>query len=100
MSAVASSEVIPSVAVGVPHAVSVRLTHLEAEAAEQKRWMTWFGLPALFAAVFVSLVFATGQEWYLGLAIGAIVSDIGVLTWLALSSDTNAQIDDLGARAH
>jgi hypothetical protein len=101
MSAVASSEVMPaSVAGAVPHAVPARLTHLEAEAAEQKRWMTWFGLPALLAAVFVSLVFATGQEWYLGLAIGSIVADIGVLTWLALSSDTNAQIDQPGTYAH
>ncbi len=68
MSAVASSE--------TPHAVSAPAEHRlaavapvashESEAAEQRRWMTWFGLPALLAAFFVGLVFGTGQEWYLG----------------------------------
>ncbi len=56
--------------------------------------MTWFGLPALVASVFVGLVFATGQEWYLGLAISAIVADIGVMVWLAMSSDTNGLLGD------
>ena len=64
----------------------------EAEAAEQKRWLVWFGFPALVAAVLVGLVFATGQEYFLGLAIASIVFDIGVLVWLSLSSDTNGLI--------
>jgi hypothetical protein len=93
MSAVASSEVVhPSVAVAVPRAVSALPSLHEIEAAEQKRWLTWFGLPALCAAIFVGLVFGTGQEWYLGLAVGAIVVDIAVLIWLAMSSDTNGVI--------
>lgn len=76
-------------AVAAPlHGAAHAPTH-EIEAAEQQRWLLWFGVPALVAALFVGLVFATGQEWLLGLGIGSIVFDIGVLVWLALSSDTN-----------
>jgi len=93
MSAVASPEAIhPSAALAGPRAVSALPSLHEIEAAEQKRWLTWFGLPALLAAIFVGFVFGTGQEWYLGLAVGAIVVDIGVLIWLAMSSDTNGVI--------
>lgn len=66
----------------------------EIQAAEQKRWLTWFGLPALIAAVSLAMVFATGQEWYLGAAFAAILGDIGVLIWLTLSSDTNGVTDE------
>jgi hypothetical protein len=62
----------------------------EAEAAEQKRWLIWFGLPALVAAIFVAATFATGQEWYLGVAVAAVIMDIGLLIWLTLSTDMNA----------
>ena len=90
-------------AVAVAHASSADLslaTPLHAagtvthtlEAAEQRRWTLWFGLPALVAALFVGLVFATGQEWFLGLGIASIVTDIGILVWLSLSSDTNRLI--------
>jgi hypothetical protein len=99
MSAVASSQPTPvNLSVVAAEPVAERSTH-ELEAAEQKRWMTWFGLPALIAAIFVGAVFGTGQEWYLGLAISAIIADIGVLIWLALSSDTNGMLGD-GAAAH
>src|SRR5579864_6010499 len=67
------------------------------EAAEQRRWLIWFGLPALVAALFVGLVFGTGQEWYLGFAVAAIVADIGVLIWLTLSSDTNGALAAAGS---
>ena len=95
MSAVASTESTPVsvTASAAVHAVAVPSLH-EIEAAEQKRWMIWFGLPALIAAIFVGLTFGTGQEWYLALAISAIVSDIGVLVWLSMSSDTNGIIGD------
>jgi hypothetical protein len=93
MSAVASTESLPmSVAVAVTAEPKVARSAHEVEAAEQKRWMTWFGLPVLAAALFLGLVFATGQEWYLALAVGSIVFDIGVLVWLAMSSDTNGVI--------
>jgi len=62
---------------------------LEVEAAEQKRWLTWFGTPALVAAVLVAIAFGTGEQWIIGPAVVAIIVDIGVLIWLTLSSDTN-----------
>jgi hypothetical protein len=99
MSAVAAAE-IPSVGPVLTVAGHAPVSELEREAAEQKRWMTWFGLPALVASLFVGLVFATGQEWYLGLAISAIVTDIGVLVWLAMSSDTNGLLGDTPRPGH
>ena len=48
----------------------------------------------LIAAFFVGMVFATGDAWWMGLAITAIVFDIFVLVWLAMSSDTNGVIGD------
>jgi hypothetical protein len=60
------------------------------EVAEQKRWLTWFGSPALVAAALVAIAFGTGEEWVMGPAVGAIIVDIGIMVWLALSSDTNA----------
>ena len=62
--------------------------------AEMKRWMLWFGLPALVCAIFVGITFATGDAWWLGLAIAAILTDILVVVWLAMSSDTNGLIHD------
>ena len=103
MSAVASS--------GFPHrvcprcyrvaAVSALASLHEIAAAEQKRWMTWFGLPALCAAIFVGVRHSgPNQEWYLGLAIAAIIVDIGVLIWLTMSSDTNGVIGAPAASHH
>ncbi len=66
----------------------------EIQAAEQMRWMVWFGIPALVAAFFVGVTFATGEAWWLGLAITAIVVDVLVLVWLAMSSDTNGVIGE------
>ena len=56
--------------------------------------MIWFGLPALVAALFVGATFGTGQAWILGLAILAIVCDIFILVWLAMTSDTNGLIGE------
>lgn len=96
MSAVAAVETpVHAVLSAIEHADGH--SHLLA-ADEQRRWMVWFGLPALVAAFFVGMVFATGQEWYLGLAVSAIVADIGVLIWLCMSSDTNALIGEAPSR--
>ena len=65
---------------------------LEIEAAEQKRWLILFGLPAVVAAVTMAIAFGTGHDWYLSIAFAAILVDIGLLVWLALSSDTNGVI--------
>ena|SRR6516162_10113240 len=62
--------------------------------AEMNRWMLWFGLPVLVAAFFVGMVFATGDAWWMGLAIAALLVDIFVLVWLAMTSDTNGLIGD------
>jgi hypothetical protein len=62
-----------------------------AQLAEQEmyRWMLWFGLPSLVAAIFVGLVFATGSMWWIAGAIAGVIGAISVLIWLAMSSCTN-----------
>jgi len=94
MSAVATAELI-AVNDAVPvHEVHTAVSTYEIQAAEQKRWMVWFGLPALVAALFVGATFGTGQAWWLGLAIAAIVFDIFILVWLAMTSDTNGLLGE------
>jgi len=60
-----------------------------AEAAEQNRWMIWFGLPMVGCAAFIGLLFGTGHQLFIAPAVALIVADIMVLVWLAMSSDTN-----------
>ncbi|HZO97738.1 MAG TPA: hypothetical protein VFB42_10245 [Gaiellaceae bacterium] len=57
---------------------------------EMYRWMLWFGLPALVAALCLGGLFATGDGWFIAPAICAVIADITVLVWLAMSSDTNS----------
>jgi ABC-type dipeptide/oligopeptide/nickel transport system permease subunit len=71
----------------VAHAVAP--SKFELEAREQKRWMIWFGLPMVGAALFIGLLFGTGHEFFIAPAVALIVTDIMVLVWLAMSSDTN-----------
>jgi hypothetical protein len=56
---------------------------------EMYRWMLWFGLPSLVAAIFVGVVFATGSMWWIAGAIAGVIGAISVLIWLAMSSCTN-----------
>ena len=95
MSAVATAENVTTV--DTPHLHAVEST-VSAEqhmhTAEMNRWMLCFGVPVLVAAFFVGMVFATGDAWWMALAITAIVFDIFVLVWLAMSSDTNGLIGD------
>ncbi len=94
MSAVATAELIP-VSDAVPvHEVPAAASTYEMHAAEQKRWMIWFGFPVLVAALFLGATFGTGQAWWLGLALASIVSDILILVWLAMSSDTNGLLGE------
>src|ERR1700720_2121310 len=94
MSAVAPAELMP-VSDAVPvHEVPVTVSSYEIQAAEQKRWMIWFGFPALVAALFVGATFSTGQAWWLGLAIAAIVCDVLILVCLAIPSDTNGVLGE------
>ena len=69
------------------------VTPSPAQLAEQEmyRWMLWFGLPSLVAAIFVGLVFATGSIWWIGGAIAGVLGAISVLVWLAMSSCTNRE---------
>jgi hypothetical protein len=100
MSAVATTEVVavgdaPAVSLVPVHDHSVQQMH----AAEQKRWMVWFGIPALIASLFVALTLSMNQAWIMGLAIAAIVVDIFILVWLAMTSDTNGSGSDYPAGA-
>jgi hypothetical protein len=95
MSAVATAENVTTVDTPHLHAVEPTVSaEQRMHTAEMNRWMLYFGVPALVAAFFVGMVFATGHAWWMGLAITAIVVDIFVLVWLAMSSDTNGLIGD------
>ena len=95
MSAVATAENVTTVDTPHLHAVESSVSaEQEMHTAEMNRWMLYFGLPVLVAAFFVGMVFATGDAWWMGAAITAIVVDILVLVWLAMSSDTNGVIGD------
>jgi hypothetical protein len=85
MSAVASAEyVIPTPALEV-----VSSSPAELAEKEMYRWMFWFGLPSLVAAIFVAVVFATGSMWWISGAIAGVIGAISMLIWLAMSSCTN-----------
>jgi hypothetical protein len=56
---------------------------------EMYRWMTWFGAPVLVMAVFMAIALAGGGIWAIGGVLAALITDICVLVWLCLSSDTN-----------
>jgi len=86
MSAVASTvEYVPA----TPALEAVALSPAELAQREMYRWMLWFGLPSLVAAIFVALVFATGSMWWWSGAIAGVIAAISVLIWLAMSSCTN-----------
>jgi hypothetical protein len=69
------------------------LPPLAVQEAEQHRWLLWFGLPALIAAVFLAIALGTGEEWILTLTVIGIISDIFVLIMLVLTTDTNSAED-------
>ena len=95
MSAVATAENATTAEAAHLHVVEGAVSaEQEMHTAEMNRWMLFFGVPVLIAAFFVGMVFATGDAWWMGLAITAIVFDIFVLVWLAMSSDTNGLIGD------
>ena len=86
MSAVASTaEYIPA----KPALEVVSPSHAQLAEQEMYRWMLWFGLPSLVAAIFMGAVFATGQMLWIAGAISGVIAAVGVLIWLALSTCTN-----------
>jgi hypothetical protein len=101
MSAVATAEAVPaSDAVPVHLVAPAGMSTYEMHAAEQMRWMVWFGTPVLFASLFFGVAFSTGQALWIGGAIAAIMVDIFVLVWLAMTSDTNGTIGHSLPAAH
>ena len=95
MSAVATAENDTTAEAAHLHVVEgAASAEQEMHTAEMNRWMLYFGVPVLIAAFFVGMVFATGDAWWMGRAITAIVVDIFILVWLAMSSDTNGLIGD------
>jgi hypothetical protein len=95
MSAVATAENVTTADAAHLHVVEGAVSaEQEMHTAEMNRWMLYFGVPVLVAAFFVGMVFATGDAWWMGLAITAIVFDIFILVWLAMTSDTNGLIGD------
>ena len=86
MSAVASTaEYVPA----TPALELVGLSPAEVAEKEMYRWMLWFGLPSLVAAIFVAAVFATGSMWWISGAIVSVIGAISTLIWLSMSSCTN-----------
>ena len=86
MSAVASTaECVPA----APALELVGLSPAELAEKEMYRWMLWFGLPSLAAAIFVAVVFATGSMWWISGAIAGVIGAISTLIWLSMSSCTN-----------
>jgi hypothetical protein len=85
MSAVASAAEYASTP-GTPALEIVALTPDQIAEKEMYRWMLWFGLPSLVAALFVAAVFATGSIWWIGGAIVGVIGAISVLIWLAMTS--------------
>lgn len=62
---------------------------VDVAAREANRWLLVFGIPCLFASVFVAAAIGSGVKWLLGFALVSLLAAICSLTWLALSSDTN-----------
>lgn len=83
-----------AVAVAAPESVSAPLhlvatPNVDVAASEANRWMVVFGVPCLFASLFVAAAIGSGIKWLLGFALASLVVAICSLMWLALSSDTN-----------
>ena len=87
MSAVASAAEYTAPA--KPALEVVTLSPAQLAEKEMYRWMLWFGLPSLVAALFMGAVFATGSMLWIGGAIAGVIGAISVLVWLAMSSCTN-----------
>jgi ABC-type dipeptide/oligopeptide/nickel transport system permease subunit len=101
------SAVSPAIESVSPAAPMLEIAHpaapsrIELEAREQARWMIWFGLPVVGAALFIGLLFGTGHELFIAPAVACIVADILVLVWLAMSSDTNGiGLEPAAVRSH
>ena len=61
-----------------------------AGSSEDTRWLLGFGIPCLFASLFVAAAIGSGHAWLMGFAIASLGVAIVSLAWLAISSDTNS----------
>jgi hypothetical protein len=61
-----------------------------ADRAEENRWMLAFGLPCLFAGMFVATAIGTGQKWIWSFALLSLLVAICNLAWVAIASDANS----------
>jgi hypothetical protein len=81
-------------AVAAPHHASAPIHVVTAPAAarvsEETRWLLGFGVPCLAASLFVAAAIGAGNKWLMAGALGFLLTAIVTLTWLAISSDTNA----------
>ncbi len=86
-----STAVIPAEA-AVEYATPLQLVNstVSEDKREENRWMLAFGLPCLAAGLFVAGAIGSGHAWLLGFALASLLTAICALTWLAISSDTNA----------
>lgn len=89
MSAVAqiadARTVVPELHVAEPATLSAA----EIQTKEMNRWLLWFGIPALFMAIFMGATFATSSLWGIGGVLFFLIADVCILIWLCISSDTN-----------
>ena len=88
--------VVPELHLADSHAASIA----DVQAKEMIRWMVWFGVPVLVMSVFMGATFVTGEIWGIGGVLAALIVDIGILIWLCMSSDTNAEGVITHAGAH
>ncbi len=93
MSAVATTEAVQPSDAPV-HLVEGHGSQQKMYDTEQKRWMLWFGIPAAVGCFFLGVVFATDNAYWLGAVLTALLVDIFILVWLAMSSDTNGALHD------
>ena len=56
---------------------------------EMYRWMLWFGIPVVVMAIFMGATYVTDGLWPIAGVLAALITDICILIWLCLSSDTN-----------
>jgi hypothetical protein len=90
---VSTALTLPAVEAAVEHAAPFHVVPAvsgRTEVQEANRWMIGLGVPFLSASVFVAATIGSGVLWLLAPALVSLGIAILSLTWLALSSDTNA----------
>ena len=95
-----AAEQITAIEVVVPDLHVVEATGptvAEVQDKEMVRWMTWTGVPVLVMALFMSIALAGGGIWAIGGVLAGLITEICVLIWLCMSSDTNGVLGEAPA---